>query len=161
MAKINLGRVILGGIVAGIVADIIDYLVDGLWLAPRWADGMKALNHPPAFSISSIVEFQLIGIVGGIVAIWLYAAIRPRFGPGVQTAVYAGVAVWVLTALLPNVAFMYVAGLFGRRLTLYSTLGALVEIVVGTIVGASLYKEQAVAAGKPVAADKPREAVRA
>ena len=36
---------------------------------------------------------------------------------------------------------MYVTGLFGRRLTLYSTLGALVEIVVGTIAGAALYKE--------------------
>jgi hypothetical protein len=161
MAKINLGRVVLGGIVAGIVADIIDYFVDGLWLAPRWADGLKALNHPAAFSLNAIVWFQVIGIVCGIVAILLYAAMRPRFGPGVKTAVYTGVVVWVLTALLPNVGFMYVTGLFGRRLTLYTTLGALVEIVVGTIAGAVLYKEQAVAEGKPVAAEKPREAVRA
>jgi hypothetical protein len=161
MAKINLGRVILGGIVAGIVADILDYFVDGLWLAPRWANGLKALNHPAAFSLRQIACFEVIGIVGGIVAIWLYAAMRPRFGPGVKTAVYTGVAVWVLTALLPNVGLMYVTHLFGRGLTLYTTLGALVEIVVGTIAGAALYKEADVAVGKPVVAEKPREAVRA
>lgn len=161
MAKINFGRVILGGIVAGIVADILDYFVDGMWLAPRWADALKALNHPAAFSLNAIVWFQVIGVVGGIVAVWLYAAMRPRFGPGVKTAVYTGVAAWVLTALLPNAAFMYVTGLFGSRLTLYTTLGALVEIVVGTIVGAALYKEVDAAAAKPVAAEKPREAVRA
>jgi hypothetical protein len=161
MAKINLGRVILGGVVAGIVANILSYLVDGLWLAPRWADGMKALNHPMTFSIGPIVWVELLGIACGIVTIWLYAAMRPRLGPGVKTAVYTGVVVWVLAALVPNVAFMYVFGLFGRRLTLYTTLGALVEIVVGTIAGAALYKEADVAAGKPVAAEKPREAVRA
>jgi hypothetical protein len=161
MAKINPGRVILGGIAAGIVADILDYPVDGLWLAPRWSEGLKALNHPAAFSLNAIVWFQLIGIAGGIVAVWLYAAMRPRFGPGVKTAARAGIAVWVLAALLPNLTFMYATGLFGRRLTLYTTLGALVEIVVGTIVGAALYREESAGEGKPVAAEKPREAVRA
>ncbi len=46
MGKINMGRVILGGIVAGIVADLLGYLVDGLWLGQRWADAMSFLGHP-------------------------------------------------------------------------------------------------------------------
>lgn len=161
MGTINYGRVILGGIVAGIVIDILDYLVDGLWLAPRWADGMKALNHPMTFSLSALAWFELIGIASGIVAIWLYAAIRPRFGAGVKAAVYTGVAVWVLAALLPNTGFMYVFGLFGRRLTLYTTLGALVEIVLGTIAGAALYREAATVP-RPVASEEaPRQAISA
>jgi hypothetical protein len=36
---------------------------------------------------------------------------------------------------------MYVARLFSRHLTLYTTLGGLVEVVVGTIAGAALYQE--------------------
>jgi hypothetical protein len=36
---------------------------------------------------------------------------------------------------------MYVAKLFPKGVTLYTTLGGLVEVVVGTIVGAWLYKE--------------------
>lgn len=161
MGKINIGRVILGGIVAGIVADIIDFLVDGLWLGPRWADGMKSLGHTAAFSARQIVLFDLIGIACGILAIWIYAAIRPRFGAGMKTAIYAGLVTWALSALLPNAAFMYVTGLFNRHLTLYSTLGAVVEVVVGTIAGAALYKEDdAAPAAHPVAAER-REAMRA
>jgi hypothetical protein len=57
------------------------------------------------------------------------------------TAVRAGVAVWILGVLVPNASFMYVGGLFSRHLTLYTTLGGLVEVVVGTIAGAALYKE--------------------
>lgn len=140
MGKINIGRWILGGIVAGIVSDILGYLVDGVWLAHRWSDGMKALGHP-GFSGSAIIWFNLLGIAGGLAAIWVYAAIRPRFGPGGKTAICAAVAVWFIGTLLPNAGFMCVAGLFSKHLALYTTLGGLVEVVVGTILGAALYKE--------------------
>lgn len=140
MGKINVGRLILGGIVAGIIGDLLGYLVDGVWLAPLWSADMKDLGHA-VFSSSQIVWFNVLGLVIGLVAIWIYAAIRPRFGPGVKTAIYAGLAAWLIGALVPNASFMCVSGLFSKHLTLYTTLGALVEIVVGTIVGAALYKE--------------------
>ena len=140
MGKINMGRVILGGLVAGIVSDILGYLVDGVWLAPRWDFGMKALGLS-SFSVKQLIGFNLVGIVAGLVAVWLYAAIRPRFGAGMRTAIIAGIAAWTLGSLLPNIAFMRLAHLFSHRLTLYTTLGALVETVVGTIAGAALYKE--------------------
>ncbi len=140
MGKINYGRVILGGIVAGIVADLLDYLVDGLWLGQRWSEGMSLLGRE-AFSSNMWIGFDILGIVSGIVAIWLYAAIRPRFGAGLPTAIRAGVAVWILGTLVPNASFMYVGGLFSKHLTLFTTLGGLVEVVVGTIAGAALYKE--------------------
>lgn len=140
MGKINIGRVILGGLVAGIVSDILGFLVDGVLLAPRWADDMKALGRPD-LSSNQVIEYNLLGLVCGIALIWIYAAIRPRFGAGVMTAVYAGVAVWVVGVLIPNLSFMWVMGFFGRRLTAYTTAGSLVEIIVGAIAGAALYKE--------------------
>jgi hypothetical protein len=140
MGKINFGRVILGGIVAGIVADLLGFLVDGLWLGQRWSEGMEALNHPE-FSSSMWIGFDILGIVSGIVAIWIYAAIRPRLGAGLKTAIYAGLVVWILGTLLPNASFMYVGGLFSKHLTLFTTLGGLVEVVAGTIAGAWLYRE--------------------
>jgi hypothetical protein len=140
MGKINVGRLILGGIVAGIVGDLLDFPVDDVWLAPQWTAGMKALGHPE-FPSSGLIWFNLLGLVIGLVAIWIYAGIRPRFGAGVKTAIYAGVAVWILGFLVPNVSFMYVQGLFSEHLTLATTAGALVECVVGTIAGAALYKE--------------------
>jgi hypothetical protein len=140
MGKINIGRVILGGLVAGIVGDLLGYLVDGVLLAPRWADDMKALGHPD-FSSSQLIGYNLLGLVTGIAVIWIYAAIRPRFGAGVKTAVYAGLAVWVVGVLVPNLSFMCVSHLFSHHLTLYTTLGGIVEMVVGTIAGAALYQE--------------------
>jgi len=140
MGKINLGRVILGGIVAGIVVDLLDYPIDGMWLANSWHNNLVALGHAD-FGAHQIVLFNLLGLVTGLLAIWIYAAIRPRYGPGVKTAICAGLMVWLVGVLVPNVAFMYVAGLFSKHLTMWTTLGGLVEVVVGTIAGAALYKE--------------------
>jgi hypothetical protein len=140
MGKINLGRVILGGIVAGIVSDVLGFLVDGVLLAPRWAAGMTALGHAE-FSSSQLIEFNVLGLVFGIVLVWIYAAIRPRFGAGVKTAICAGVAVWVVGTLLPNLGFMWIPGLFSRHLTAYTTACGLVEVVIAAIAGAAVYKE--------------------
>ena len=140
MGKINIGRVVVGGIVAGIVMDLFGYLVDGLLLAQNWSDDMILIGKSE-FSTTQLIEFNLLGIVSGLMAIWIYAAIRPRFGAGVKTAIFAGLAVWIVGVLLPNASFMYVAGLFSRHLTLYTTLGGLVEVVAGTIAGAALYQE--------------------
>jgi hypothetical protein len=141
MGKMNIGRVILGGLVAGIVADILAFLVDDVMLAKRWAAGMSALGRGTSPTPGQMVWYQVLGIVTGVVAVWIYAAIRPRFGAGVKTAICAGAAVWILGWLVPNAGFMYVPHLFSAHLTLYTTLGGIVEIVVGTIAGAALYKE--------------------
>ncbi len=142
MGKINIGRVVLGGIVAGIVLDLLGYLVDGVLLAPAWNSGMKALGHAD-LSMMQIMEFNLLGLATGIAMIWIYASIRPRFGAGVKTAVYAGMAVWVVGILIPNASFMCVTGLFSHHLTASTTAGALVEAVVAAIAGAALYRESA------------------
>jgi hypothetical protein len=140
MGRINIGRVIVGGFVAGVVSDVLAYLVDGVLLAPKWAAGMAALGHPD-LSSNAWIGFNLLGLVGGIALIWIYAAIRPRLGAGVKTAIYAGIAVWIVGTLIPNVGFMCVSGLFSKHLALFTTAGGLVEVVAGAIAGAALYKE--------------------
>ena len=142
MGRINIGRMILGGIVAGIVGDILGYLVDGVMLAPRWAAGMRALGRAE-FSVSQNVAFNAIGLVYGILMVWLYAAIRPRYGAGPKTAVWAGLAVWIAGFLLPNAVFMGAAGLFPASLTVMTTAAGIVELVVAALAGAALYKEGA------------------
>jgi hypothetical protein len=114
--------------------------VDGKWLAQRWADGMASLGRT-GFSPVQIIWFNVLGLLTGIAAIWLYAAIRPRFGAGAKTAIIAGLAVWFIGVFLPNVSFMYVSTLFTKHLTLYTTLGGIVEVLFGTLAGASVYRE--------------------
>jgi hypothetical protein len=142
MRRVNVGRVILGGIVAGIVANILAYLVDGVMLASQWADGMRALNRPE-FSGGQIVGFNFLGLVYGGFTVWLYAAIRPRYGAGPKTAVTAGLAVWIAGILMPNAALMAVTGLFPTNLTVMTTAGGFVEWVAAALAGAALYQEGA------------------
>jgi hypothetical protein len=142
MGRINLSRVILGGLVAGIVANILGYLVDGVLLAPRWTSAMQALGKGN-FSTNQILAFNILGLAYGIFAVWLYAAIRPRYGSGPKTALCAGLAVWVAGVLLPNAAFMGVAGLFPADLTVMSTLAGAVEWAAAILAGAALYQEGA------------------
>jgi hypothetical protein len=142
MGKINIGRVVLGGIVAGIVGNILGYLVDGLMLAPQWAAAMKTLGRPE-FSVNQIVAFNIIGLVYGILVVGLYALIRPRYGAGPKTAVYAGLGAWAIGVLLPNASLMGAAGLFPSNLTAMTTAAAIVETVAAALAGAALYKEGA------------------
>jgi hypothetical protein len=161
MSKINYGRVILGGLVAGIVLNVLAWLVDGYMLAALWSDGMRMLHHQPNFSVRTLVLFNLIGFAAGMAMVWIYAAIRPRFGAGVKTAVYAGLVFWFIGTLLPNASFMYAARLFGGRLTLYTTLGGIVEALAAAIAGAALYKEAEAAPGALPVAAETREVMRA
>lgn len=140
MGKINVGRVILGGIVAGIALNLIDYWVDGVLLAKMWNSQLGTWGLGP-FTGHQIAWLMSLGILIGIAALWVYAGIRPRFGPGVKTAIYAGIVVWILSTAIPNVALMWVTHFFNGHLTMYTSIGAFFEIVIGTICGAAVYKE--------------------
>jgi hypothetical protein len=142
MERVNIGRVFLGGIVAGIVANILGYLVDGVILAPQWTAAMKVLGKGD-FTTNQIIAFNVIGLAYGVFAVWLYAAIRPRYGAGPRTAISAGLAVWVAGVLLPNAGLMGITGLFPSDLTTMSTLAGAVEWTAAVLAGAALYKEGA------------------
>ena len=139
MSKINLGRVILGGIVAGIIIDAVEFVLNGIVLAPQWADLMQSFNRP-AVGMNQIICFNIIGLLTGIAAVWTYAAIRPRFGAGVMTAAYAGLLIWLVGDALPDVSNM-IAGLFPSNMTTMLVGVGLVELVAATIAGAFVYKE--------------------
>jgi len=139
MGKINWGRVFLGGLLAGLVVNIFEYVTNGVVLAADWEAAMKALGRQ--FPMSAIVVFIVWGFVAGIAAIWLYAAARPRFGAGPKTAAMTGLAYWVIGYALPNLGQMPL-GLFPKRLIVIGSIVGLVEIVVASLVGAWLYREQ-------------------
>jgi len=141
MGKINYARVILGGIVGGIVAATLDWFCNGVLIGQLWDDALKSLNRPNALTGAPfLVVLYLLFIGGGILVVWMYAAIRPRFGAGVRTAVYAGLVAWAFSILLSNLENV-VNGLYAPRLMLYDALFGLISGVTGAVIGAALYKE--------------------
>ncbi len=141
MGKINAGRLILGGIVAGILVNVSETILNAVVLKDRWADAMKALGKPmTAMEPSAMVVWICWGFAYGILCVWLYAAIRPRFGPGAGTAAKAGFVAWLLAGLLSSVG-MANMGIVPSNLLVISCIWTLVESIIVTIVGAWVYRE--------------------
>jgi hypothetical protein len=149
MGKINMGRVILGGLVAGIVIDVFEGVLNGAVLADQWTAYMSSLGKPAAFAVNQLVWFNLIGLLYGILTVRLYAAIRPRFGPGPRTALRAGIAIWLIGYLLPNMTYV-VAGLAPQNLTIIALAVEIVEVLLAALAGAALYKEDEAVARQAV-----------
>ena len=98
MGKINTGRVILGGLVAGLLINISEIVLNVVVMGDEMAAWVKSMNLPP-MSNASMAIYTVLGFVLGIVMMWLYAAIRPRYGAGPKTALCAGSAVWFFAYL--------------------------------------------------------------
>ena len=141
MGKIDIGRVIAGGIVAGIISDVFEYVLNGVILRGQW-NSLAAAHNLPMIGANEIIIFNILGLVTGIAAVWTYAAIRPRFGAGPMTAVYAALLIWVIGYVVPNL-FQSVSGMVPRNMMLAMTAVGLVEIIVATVAGAYFYKEPA------------------
>jgi hypothetical protein len=141
MGKINWQRVILGGLVAGVIINVVEWVVNGVMLAGDWTSVMKDLNRSGAFSSKQIAAVNLWGFLTGMTMIWLYAAIRPRYGAGPKTAACAGAAMWFMTYALGG-AFPVIAHIFPLGLSTLTLLIGLVELIVAGLAGAWLYKER-------------------
>jgi hypothetical protein len=142
MAHTNRVRVILGGLLAGVVINVVEYVTNGVVLKGAWGQAMTALGRPADISAGAIAMYNLWGFLLGIGAVWIYAAIRPRYGAGPGTAVRAGLVAWALAVFLANLS-NYPLGLFPTRLLVITSIVALFEVVVAAVVGAWVYKEEA------------------
>jgi hypothetical protein len=141
MGKINLQRVVIGGLLAGFVLNVIDYVTFGVVLKDQMAAAMQALGKPPVAD-SQIPFFVAVDFLAGIGLVWLYAAMRPRFGAGPGTAAKVGVAGWFFGGLLPAL-FTWPMALMPHNLTVTATLVALVQLPLATVIGAKFYLEGA------------------
>lgn len=150
MAHTNRGRVILGGLLAGLIINVVELIVNAVVLRASWRQALNA-HGIPEFSAGTMVVFLICGFLLGIASVWLYAAIRPRYGMGPGSAFRAGLAAWAIGAFLPNLA-TYPMGLFPGWLIVTATIVSLFEILLGTFAGAAIYKEKLMEVARPAAA---------
>jgi hypothetical protein len=139
MGRINWTWVILGGLVAGVIINIFEFVLNGVVLARDMEAAISALSR--RMGGGQLAMFIVWGFLVGIFAIWLYAAIRPRYGAGFKTALWAGIAVWCLGYLLASVTPLAL-NLFPARLMVVGLAVGLLEALVATLAGAWLYREK-------------------
>jgi hypothetical protein len=142
---INTTKVLLGGIVAGVVMNIIDFAGNMFIFAARMkaeTDAFKPgladqMNKP-----SIMASYIIMDLILGIALVWTYAAIRPRFGPGMKTATYAALLFWILGGIFYS-GYLHM-GMMSVGLWVQFALFGLVNFLVSAWVGAKLYTEGAV-----------------
>ena len=139
MSNMNTGRVVLGGLLAGLVLNIGEFVLNEVVLGSQMKVWFAAHNFKePAGSFIAIA----VGLtfVMGIVLVLGYAMIRSRLGPGVKTAIIAGLfawfAVYVYTGIINGVLFGLTINLIGM-----SIVWGLVEYALAAIAGAWVYTE--------------------
>jgi hypothetical protein len=143
MGKINWARVLLGGLIAGVIINVLWFAVWGPLAGRTLTAALLTLGHPMQETVSITVLMVVLGFVSGIVVIWLYAAIRPRYGAGPGTAALAGVAAGLLAGVLPDIGWGLTLRLIPTSVWVGDAVFTLVVTVIATLLGAWVYKEGA------------------
>ena len=144
MAGINTGKVVVGGLAAGVVMNVIDFCANTFVLQNTMKADFDKLN--PALwaamnGTNSMVGFVVIDFILGILLVWLYAAIRPRFGAGAGTAVKAGLFAWLFGGAIWY--SLVVMGILSNTSFVMAGAVSLVNLVASALVGGMVYKEEA------------------
>lgn len=121
MGGINFVGVLKGGLAAAVIMNASQYVL-------RMMIG--------ANEVSPLAAVVLRTTALAVAMVWLYAAIRPRFGPGPKTAICAGLVVWGLSYV-----FQAIVGgqSLGSIVVIIAWTG--VEMLVASSVGGYLYHE--------------------
>lgn len=139
MGRINIARVVAGGLLAGLVINIGEFILNIVVVGDEMNAAVAARNLPPVGN-EAIGSFVIMCFGLGLATVWLYAAIRTRFGPGIATAVLNGAVVWFLAFLWPGMGDV-VMQMFPSNLVAVAVAWGFVEVVLASIAGAWLYRE--------------------
>jgi len=136
--KVHLGRVIVGGLIAGLIVNLGELAVNVWLFGAAWREVLTGMGLH--IDVAAMVLWGSGSFVLGIVGVWIYAATSARYGPGPKTALRAAVAVWAVAFLVPSVGFLATRP-FPPGLVVSTLLTGLVEVCVGVYLGAWLYRE--------------------
>ena len=130
---------VLGGVVAGVVINALEILLNVV-LEDQLSTAIEDLGLSSQLGGTAMMLGFFSGFALGIGCIWLYAAIRPRYGAGLMTAIRAGVSVWFFSVFLALLSFWQFS-LFPTQLLIIVGIWGLVELPLATTIGSWLYSE--------------------
>jgi len=142
MHPVNRSRVLIGGVVGGLVIFGIMGAMNHLFLQRDWSEWMNRMGAllQQQTPQRSMVLWLLQSLIVGVTGVTVYAGVRTRFGAGPRTAIWVGLWVWILV----HVSEMYnelAMGVLTRRIIFAECLAGLVATLVGIYVAAAIYRE--------------------
>jgi hypothetical protein len=139
MSNINTGRVVLGGLLAGLVLNIGEITLNEILLGAQMKEFLARHNFAEP-SGNFVVLAVGLTFVMGIVLILGYACIRTRLGPGPKTAIIAGLFGWFGVFFYSGIVNNVLFGTPPGTIAVIVAFG-LVEYVLAALAGALVYKE--------------------
>jgi hypothetical protein len=139
---INTSKVIVGGLAAGVVMNVSGFLIQGMLLGERMMAEMVAVAptlQGRGESSGVIAARVATQFVVGILLVWLYAAMRPRFGPGMKTAALAAFVIW-LCGFLFYLDWLYLGMMTATTYAIVS-VAMIITLLIAAWIGGMLYKE--------------------
>lgn len=135
MGRVNPGRLLVGGLAAGVVFNLAGMTSASLLDLPAT---FARLGVEPGAGTAALHSSLRLGL--GVAAVAAYAGIRGGLGPGPRTALWTALLVWFI-GYVPGSAVLHELGaLTDRQFGLGLVLG-LVESAAALLVGAWLYRE--------------------
>ena len=140
MSEINTTGVLKGGLAAALIMNISEFILNVPVAGAQMTAELSARNLPAADSGAQIAVFVGLTAMLGFITVWLYAAMRPRLGPGPKTAMCAGLTVWTCSYLYTAVTTGTI-GIHSMGLVVLIIVWSLIEMLVASAVGGYLYHE--------------------
>ena len=146
---INTKRVIIAGLVAGLVMAISDWVLNGMVLADRMTAEMNAFkpgmgDAMAQMDMNTTIGYVIMDIVLGMLIAYTYAAMRPRFGAGAKTSIIVALVLWIFAGIIS--ANYLIMGMMSQGLWWTVAIGYLVCLVIAALVAGALYQEDAATA---------------
>lgn len=141
VGRVNWNRVIIGGLAAGVVMLLTEMLFFGGIFNQQMKDAMMALGKDfESGGMDQFAYFAGYALVMGITMVWIYANLRPTYGPGSRTAMMAGLVVWALVFVAGGLGYA-ANDLLPMSLIVLLVAVGLGETLLGAVVGGWLYRE--------------------
>lgn len=140
MPKLDVKRIVLGGLVAGVVLNVSSTVVNVVLLGDRYAalqDAGIFLREPRA---GLMPLYMVLLFFAGIGIAVLYASVRGTWGAGPKTAALVGLCVGMLVGIPGNVAVAAWSPA-GRLPPLLWCLDAVVGYTLAALAAGALYRD--------------------
>ncbi len=145
MKQLNLVRMILGGLLSGVILYVFEGVTNTLILGSQWKSWGLIANQvfatPPEGL--SLTYWAIQALIAGLAGTFVYAAIRAWVGVNLRAAYISALVVWA-TGWLGMAMDQKAMGLEPPILVYGNLLAALLGLLAGQIAASFVYKEGAV-----------------
>jgi len=138
----NRQKIVLGGLAAGLVLNLLDFITSSYIMGGAMAHAFNAVNPSLVAAMGTTratATFVVTDFVYGIALVWLYSAMRPRYGAGPRNALMSAFFIWLISCLA--FSMFHTMGMMGMHLFLLMALIALINYGIAALVGGWLYTE--------------------